>query len=70
MKTPLKILIGAAIWVSQTYLFALWTHIAPEGAYSGTGSSLEIASAAFMIASFIGVPILTCLWTLEKEKTT
>ena len=61
-----KILAGMVVWVPSCYAFAFWAHIAPEGVYNGTGSSLEIVSMLFMFAYFVGVPILTALWIKDE----
>ncbi len=62
-----KFLTGLAFWVPSSYMFAYWAHIAPEGVYSGTDSTLEIISVLFMLAFFVGIPILTALWIFYEE---
>ncbi len=47
--------------------YAFCAHRAPEGMYPGMGSSLEVAFVGFMIAYFIGVPIVTGIWITGKK---
>ena len=61
-----KFLAGLSVWVPSSYVFAYWTHIAPESVYSGATSSLEIISFLFMLAFFLGVPVLTSLWMYDE----
>lgn len=63
-----KFFIGFGVWSVESYAFAYWAHIAPEGIYSGIGSSLEVISVLFMFACFIGIPVITALW-IKGEKS-
>ncbi len=63
-----KFLIGFGAWTVESYAFAYWAHVAPEGAYDDLGSSLEVISVLFMFACFIGIPILTALWMQKPIK--
>ncbi len=66
MKKLNKFMIGAALWVPSSYVFAYWAHIAPEGAYNDLGSSIEFISCLFMFAFFIGIPSVTAAWMFKK----
>lgn len=61
-----KFLIGFGLWITTTYNFAYWAHVAPEGLYKDMGSSLEVAGVGIMLAVFIGIPIVTGLWINQQ----
>ncbi len=61
-----KFLAGMVTWTIMSYVYAYYAHVAPESIYDEWVSSLEFISCLFMIAYFIGIPILTALWIRDE----
>ena len=61
-----KFLAGMVTWTIMSYVYAYHAHVAPKSIYDEWASSLEFISVFFMIAYFIGIPILTALWMRDE----